>query len=85
MRNLLYGSGNSNKTPYQPRRVSWGGRLEGESREREYMYNFGGCNSPQARPRLRGATRCPRAGAVAERSYPASEIRSSGCALLEQP
>ena len=26
----------------------------------------------------------PRAGSATERSYPASEVRSSGCALLEQ-
>ena len=28
---------------------------------------------------------CPRLGAVAERSYPASEVRSSSYALLEHP
>src|SRR5574337_218719 len=32
----------------------------------------------------RGATRHPRSGAEAERSYPMSEVRSRGCALLEQ-
>ena len=30
------------------------------------------------------ATPCPRSGAVAERSYPMFEVRSSGCTLLEQ-
>ena len=72
------------RTPHQPRGVSWGGRLEGESKERGYMYTFGVCDGPRARPRPRGATRRPRAGVVAEGSYPASEVRSRGCALLEQ-
>ena len=31
------------------------------------------------------ATPCPRWGAVAKRSYPMSKVRSSSCALLEQP
>ena len=33
----------------------------------------------------RGSTLGPRARAVAERRYPASDVRSSSCALLEQP
>ena len=33
----------------------------------------------------RGATPHPRSGAVAERSQPTSEVRSSSCTLLEQP
>ena len=33
----------------------------------------------------RGSTLGPRARAVAERHYPASDVRSSSCALLEQP
>ena len=32
-----------------------------------------------------GATPRPTSGAAAKRSYPTSKIRSSGCALLEQP
>ena len=43
----------------------------------------GGCNgSTEAHPR--GATPCPRSGAMAERSYPTFKVRSSGCTLLEQ-
>ena len=33
----------------------------------------------------RGATPCPRSEAEPRRSYPMSKVRSSGCALLEQP
>ena len=33
-RELLYGSGNSNRALYQPRGVGWGGRWEGGSKER---------------------------------------------------
>ena len=33
----------------------------------------------------RGATPCSRSGGVAVRRYPSSKVRSSGCALLEQP
>ena len=39
-RNLLYGSGNSG-APYQPRGVGWGGRWEGDSKVRGYMYTYG--------------------------------------------
>ena len=39
-RNLLYGSGNSG-APYQPRGVGWGGRWEGDSKGRGYMYTYG--------------------------------------------
>ena len=35
---LLYGSGNSNGALYQPRGVGWGGRWEGGSKGRVYMY-----------------------------------------------
>ena len=35
--------------------------------------------------RPRGATSHPRSEAVAEKSYPTSKVRSSGCALREQP
>ena len=34
-RNLLYGSGNSNRGSYQPRGVGWGGRFK---REGIYVY-----------------------------------------------
>ena len=34
---------------------------------------------------LRGATPCSRSGGAAVRRYPSSKVRSSGCALLEQP
>ena len=44
-------------------------------------HRSGSCMAQQ----LRGATPCPRSGAVAERSYLTSKVRSSGCALLEQP
>ena len=33
----------------------------------------------------RGATPCSRSGGAAMRRYPSSKVRSSGCALLEQP
>ena len=33
----------------------------------------------------RGATPHSRSGGVAVRRYPSSKVRSSGCALLEQP
>ena len=33
----------------------------------------------------RGATPCSRSGRAAVRRYPSSKVRSSGCALLEQP
>ena len=39
--NLLYGSGNSNGTLYQPRGVGWGGIWEGGSKGRGYMYTYG--------------------------------------------
>ena len=39
--NLLYGSGNSNGALYQPRGVGWGGRWEGGSKGRRYMYTYG--------------------------------------------
>ena len=39
--NLLYGSRNSNRGLYQPRGVGWGGRWEGGSKERAYMYTYG--------------------------------------------
>ena len=32
-----------------------------------------------------GGTPCPRSGVVTERSYPSLKVRSSSCALLEQP
>ena len=35
--------------------------------------------------RQRGATPCSRSGGEAMRRYPSSKVRSSGCALLEQP
>ena len=34
---------------------------------------------------LRGATPRSRTGGAAVRRYPSSKVRSSGCALLEQP
>ena len=37
--NLLYGSGNSNGF-YQSREVGWGGRREGGSKGRGYMYTY---------------------------------------------
>jgi len=40
-RNLLYGSGNSNRALYQPRGVGWGGRWEAVSKGRGYMYTYG--------------------------------------------
>ena len=43
----------------------------------------GSCNSVEVW--LRGATPCTRSGVVAERRYPTSKVRSSCCALLEQP
>ena len=39
--NLLYGSGNSNRGSYQVRGVGWGGRWEGVSIGRGYMYTYG--------------------------------------------
>ena len=39
--NLLYGSGNSNRALYQSRGVGWGGRWEGSSKGRGYMYTYG--------------------------------------------
>ena len=39
--NLLYVSGNSIGALYQPRGVGWGGRQEGGSRGRGYMYIYG--------------------------------------------
>ena len=45
--------------------------------------NWMGYDGARARPRE--ATQRPRAGAVAQRSYPVSEVRSRGCALLERP
>ena len=35
--------------------------------------------------RPRGATSCSRSGGAAVKIYPLSKVRSSGCALLEQP
>ena len=40
-RNLLYGSGNSNGALYQPCGVGCGGRWEGGSKRRRYMYTYG--------------------------------------------
>ena len=40
-RNLLYGSGNSNRTLYQPRGVGLGRRWERSSKERAYMHTYG--------------------------------------------
>ena len=40
-RNLLYGSENSNGALYQTRGVGWGGRWEGGSKGRGYMYTYG--------------------------------------------
>ena len=40
-RNLLYGSGNSNRALYQTRGVRWGGRWEGVSKGWEYTYTTG--------------------------------------------
>ena len=42
----------------------------------------GGCTSTGG---PRGATPCSRSGGEAVRRYPSSKVRSSGCALLEQP
>ena len=39
--NLLYGSGNSNRVSDQPRGVGWGGRWEGGSKEKGYLYTYG--------------------------------------------
>ena len=39
--NLLSGSGNSYRALYQPRGVGWGGRWEGVSKRRGYMYTYG--------------------------------------------
>ena len=39
--NLLYVSGNSNGALYQPRGMGWGGRWEGSSKGRGYMYTYG--------------------------------------------
>jgi len=35
---FAYGSGNSNRAVNQPRVVWWGGRWEGVSKRRRYMY-----------------------------------------------
>ena len=40
-RNFLNGSGNSNRGSDQSRGVRWGGRWEGGSRGRGYMYTYG--------------------------------------------
>ena len=40
-RNFLNGSGNSNRGSDQSRGVGWGGRWEGGSRGRGYMYTYG--------------------------------------------
>ena len=40
-RNLLYGSGNSNRTLYQSIRVGCRGKREGGSKGRGYMYTYG--------------------------------------------
>ena len=50
----------------------------------------GGCNGTGAQHRPRGATPCPRSGAVAERSYPTSKVRSkrlhfAGAAVKRYP
>ena len=42
----------------------------------------GGCTDAGG---LRGATPYSRSGGAAVRRYPSSKVRSSGCALLEQP
>ena len=39
--NLLYDSGNTNGALYQPRAVRWGGRWEGGSKGRGYVYTYG--------------------------------------------
>jgi len=39
--NLLYGSENSNGALNQTRWVGWGGRWEGGSKRRGYMYTYG--------------------------------------------
>ena len=54
----------------------------GFSRQEYWRQKQGGCNGAEAW--LRGATPRPRSGAVVEKSYLISKVRSSGCALLEQ-
>ena len=49
----------------------------------DVVHEYRGCDGTRAQ--LRGATPCPRAGAVTKSSYLTSELRSSGCALLDQP
>ena len=39
--NLLYGSGNSNRGSVSIQGVGWGGRWEGGSKGRGYMYTYG--------------------------------------------
>ena len=39
--NLLYVSRNANRALYQPRPVGWGGRWEGGSKGKGYMYTQG--------------------------------------------
>ena len=40
-RNLPYGSENSNRASVSIRGVGWGGRWEGVSKQRGYMYTYG--------------------------------------------
>ena len=40
-RNLLYVSGNSNRDSVSTQEMGWGGKEEGGSRERGYMYFYG--------------------------------------------
>ena len=56
----------------------WGGQLRGVTPHPR----SGGCTFKR---RPRGATPRSRSEEVARRRYPSSKVRSSGCALLEQP
>ena len=40
-RNLLYGSETQTGALYQPKGVEWGGRWEGDSKGKGYMYTYG--------------------------------------------
>ena len=48
-------------------------------------YNVWCRSSGSVAQRQKGDTPRPRLGAAARRNYPTSKVRSSGCALLEQP
>jgi len=78
--------GTQKGAPYQSRGVGWGKRWEGGSRGRQHIYNYhprsSGCAGAGG---LRGATHNSQSGGVAVRRYPSSKVRSSSCALLEQP